>query len=59
MLPDIGLMIGFYIITRMLSLFKNDKSVVIRIFSIITIIIAIICTLDLFCTGLPKGVPLR
>lgn len=55
MLPDIGIMVGLYIITRMLYLVKKNDSVLVRIFAVITIIAAVLCTLDLLLRGVPTG----
>ena len=56
MIPDIGLMIGAYVITRMISLLtrKGDReeSVVVRVFAVITILVAVICVSSLLTRGL-------
>ncbi len=52
MIPDIGFMIGCYIVTRMISLMKNDKSIGIRIIAVITIIVTAYCMTDLLVHGL-------
>jgi hypothetical protein len=56
MLPEIGIMIGFYIILKSLSLLtkSHDKgeSALTRGFSILTIIVSIICLGDLFLSGM-------
>jgi len=52
MIPDIGVMIGLYIVTKMISFATKDKeSIFVRIFAIITIIVAVICVADLFLSG--------
>jgi hypothetical protein len=55
MIPEIGLMIGFFIITIMLSYLlrsgeKKEHSVVV-IFAAVTIFITIIIMIDLFVRG--------
>ena len=51
MIPTIGVMIGFYIITRMISLYtrKGDyaESKITKVFTIITIIVAVIGIISL------------
>lgn len=55
MLPDIGLMVGAYIITRMVSfLTRKDQrleSGVVRVLSIVTIAISVIVMADLLSRG--------
>lgn len=51
MLPDIGIMIGCYIVTRMTSLLNKEEPKIVKIFSGITIAVAIIMTLDLIMRG--------
>ncbi|UJX43072.1 hypothetical protein K9F62_10500 [Desulfovibrio sp. JY] len=51
MLPDIGLMVGLYIITKMLVLIKDNNSKLVKVFAVITILVAIIGSLDLFLVG--------
>lgn len=49
MIPDIGVMIGMYIITKMVVLiFDKTKSLAPRILSGVTIIAALISIADLF-----------
>ncbi len=55
MIPLIGIMIGAYIITRMLQLiFKKEKDthVVVGIFAILTIILTLIVIVSLMTGGL-------
>ena len=53
MIPDIGFMIGCYIITKMLSLIsRKEESGVTKVSSVFTIIITIICVFDLLLKGL-------
>ena len=48
MIPEIGIMIGCYIITKMLSLsFNKNEAPITRIFSYITIFISAVVILDL------------
>jgi hypothetical protein len=57
LLKNIGIMIGVYIITRMVSFLtrKNEKaeSLVVKIFAIITIIVTIIVILNMYLVGGP------
>lgn len=59
MIPTIGIMIGFYIITRMASFLtrKGDRSESFgpKLLSVITIIVTIIAIIDLFFGS--KSVP--
>ncbi|WP_244828462.1 hypothetical protein [Caballeronia sp. TF1N1] len=54
MIPDIGLMVGLYIITRMIVLVvdKGQKSVS-RLFAAGTILVALICIVDLMSKSGP------
>lgn len=56
MIQSIGVMVGFYIITRMLQIVP-DKSVgtVTRIFGVVTAIVTILCTISLLFT--PSSLP--
>lgn len=48
MIPDIGLMIAFYIVTRMLQFFgRSDEKMYVKVFCIITVLVTIICAIDL------------
>lgn len=47
MIPEIGVMIGCYIITKMLSLYAKKESKTVKTFCGITVIVAILCSLDL------------
>ena len=55
MIPAIGLMVGCYIITRMISFLtrtgERRESASVKTFAGITIIITIICVLDLLLRG--------
>lgn len=56
MIPEIGLMVGFYIVTRSLSfLFRKNpnESIAVRIFAILTILITVLVIADLFLRSLP------
>ena len=57
MIPDIGLMVGAYIITRMVSFLtrKEDRaeSVVVKVFAAITVLITVICVAGLLMRGQP------
>lgn len=48
MIPSIGLMIGAYIITRMVELLGNEGRLITKILSVITIIIAVLVIASLF-----------
>lgn len=56
MVATIGLMIGVYIITRMISLITRQheraESGVVKVFAVITICVTLICILDLLTRGL-------
>jgi hypothetical protein len=57
MIPDIGVMIGAYIFTKMFSLLtrkESKESVATKIFAVITILITIFIVLDLLLSGAPK-----
>ena len=55
MIPTIGVMIGCYIITRMISFLTRageiKESILVKLFSVITILITAICVLDLLLSG--------
>jgi hypothetical protein len=55
MIPEIGLMVGFYIITRMISFLtrKDDRkeSGAVMVLAVITIIITLFVIYDLFARG--------
>lgn len=53
MIPVIGLMVGFYIITRMLNLLIDKKatSIITTIFAGITILVSIYCIYVLLTSG--------
>ncbi len=55
MLPDIGLMVGVYIITRMISFLSRKQEraepIVVKVFAVITIAISVIVILDLLLRG--------
>jgi hypothetical protein len=55
MIPTIGIMVGVYIFTRMISFVtrsgdRREKTVV-RIFAVFTMIVAALCTIDLLWSG--------
>ena len=56
MIPDIGLMIGVYIITKMISFLsrKGDRaeSLLVKGLAIITILITSVCIVDLLIKGM-------
>jgi len=51
MIPAIGLMIAAYIVTRMIHLFMLEQSILIKILSVITILVAVICAYELLASG--------
>ena len=52
MIPEIGLMVGFYIITRMVSLLmrkgERKESIAVYVFAVLTILTTIFVIYDLF-----------
>jgi cytochrome b561 len=62
MLPDIGLMIAAYIVTRMVALLGQPRpqaNPVAKVFAAITILVAVVCALDLVLRGviMPGNIP--
>lgn len=55
MIPAIGLMIGFYIITRMLELLASDKKMWVKVFGVITILVTLVSLIDLLSAGSRAG----
>lgn len=59
MIPDIGAMVGLYIITRMIALIcDKTQGALPKVFSAFTIVIALICIVDLLnkgSSGIPRG----
>jgi len=57
MLPTIGVMIGFYIFTRMIEILmvKNQYTAV-RIFAILTMLVTFFSVMDLFFSGRSAGI---
>lgn len=59
MIPDIGLMIGFYIITRMISFLTRKEpmaeNLVVKVFAVITLFVTMIALLDLLLRGTTSG----
>ena len=55
MIPDIGIMIGFYIITKMVSFLTRSgvrkESLFVKSFSVLTILVTIAAMLDLIMQG--------
>lgn len=52
MLPDIGIIVGAYVITRMWVLMGDSTGKIVpRILAGITILVTIVCILDLISTG--------
>lgn len=58
MIPTIGIMIGAYIFTRMAELLgSKEAGIVVKIFAVITLLVAVVGTLVLMFSGssLPAG----
>lgn len=55
MIPAIGLMIGAYIITRMLELLSGDKKLWVKGFGVITILVTLVSLIDLLNAGSRAG----
>ncbi len=57
MISVIGLMIGVYIVTRMVSFLmrkgERAESVVVKVLAVITVLVTGICMADLLMRGLP------
>ena len=51
MIPDIGLMIGAYISTRMADLTNSSSSKVIRVFAALTMVVTVLVVFDLLMRG--------
>lgn len=51
MIPDIGLMIGAYIFTRMADLANSSSSKMIRVFAALTMVVTVLVVLDLLMRG--------
>ena len=62
MIPDIGVMIAAYIVTRMTALLgppSPQANIVARILAVVTIIITVFCTVDLVSHGVVAPPALR
>lgn len=59
MIPDIGLMVGLYIITRMIVIIcDKNQATLPKVFSAVTILVALVCIVDLLnkgSAGIPRG----
>lgn len=51
MIPDISLMIGAYIVTRMITLPPQQANIVAKVLAVITVIVTIVCVGDLLSRG--------
>jgi len=55
MIPIIGIMIGFYVITRMISLLtrkeQREESPIVKVFAVITLIVTVFSIFSLFTSG--------
>jgi hypothetical protein len=57
MIPDIGLMIGAYVFTRMLQLqFDPEEGTFVKMLGVVTMIVVAICVIDLMSHG-SRGLP--
>jgi len=57
MIPTIGIMIGAYIITRMIEIIcRSDRNVFVKAVSVVTILVAIVSIVDLVNAG-TRGIP--
>jgi len=57
MLPTIGIMIGFYIFTRMIELLAvKNQTAAIRIFATLTMLVTFFSVMDLLFSGRTAGV---
>ena len=54
MIPEIGVMVGGYIVTRMVAMLGSGANVVAQIFAVITILVALVVCWDLLLRGLPE-----
>jgi hypothetical protein len=58
-IPDIGFMVGLYIITRMIVvMFDKTQRIAPKIFSGVTIAVALLCIADLISKGSPVTPPM-
>ena len=60
MIPDIGVMIAAYIVTRMAALIGQpsaDANSVAKVLAILSIIVTVICTADLLARGVNISPP--
>lgn len=57
MIPDIGLMVGSYIIVRLVSFLTRtgikQESIIVKVLSVFAVGITIVCIADLCVTGYP------
>lgn len=51
MIPALGVMIGAYIITRMLDLLSGDKKAIVKGFGVVTIVVTLFCVIDILNAG--------
>ena len=56
MIPEIGVMVGLYIVTRMGEMMVPKTSVAVRISAVVTTMVAMLVMVDLFTRGatIPK-----
>ena len=58
MLPDIGIMIGCYILVRMISFLSRkenrEEAKLVKVLAIICILVTLVCMADLLLSGAPK-----
>ena len=59
MIPAIGIMIGFYIITRMIELLAHkDRGIGTKIMAGITILVTLVSMFDLVMSGVKNTLPM-
>jgi hypothetical protein len=51
MIPALGLMIGCYIISRMIEMISSDKKTVVKVFSCVTILVTLVSMVDILNAG--------
>jgi hypothetical protein len=59
MIPEIGVMIGAYIVTRMVAMLGSGANIVAQVFAVITILVALVVCWDLLQPGLAPEQPER
>jgi hypothetical protein len=57
MIPEIGLMIGAYVVTRMVAQFGSTVNPIAQALGVITILVTLFVCAGLFGTGTSAGLP--